>query len=146
MTSKTLSLVLVVATLLLSTTIPPSSASWFHRPRYYVHVVNELTHNEVLFVACTCTDAPQPTSFLNAGSEYEWSFKEHLFRMTLWTCYLSPDNSRHLLFHAYEKHQPNYNKHVYWVAKEDGVYSRFPDLGDQLQFPWQPSGVFEVAY
>ncbi|CAN0879345.1 S-protein homolog 8 [Linum grandiflorum] len=138
MTSKIFSLVLAVATLLLSTTISPSSASWFHRPRYYVHIINELSQHEMMFVSCNSTDAPQPFSYISVGSKYEWSFKEHWFGPTIWTCYLSPDNNRHVKFVAYQLRQPNYKDNVYWLVREDGVYSWFPDVPERLQFTWEP--------
>ncbi|CAN0879332.1 S-protein homolog 8 [Linum grandiflorum] len=139
MTSNIPSLAIVVATtlLLLATTIPPSSAEWF-RPHFHVHIINELSQNEVLTVQCNCTDRPQPTTYVQVGSEYELVFRLHVWRDTRWTCYVSPDGNRHVTFAAYSTgYVDDYDHRFYWPVKEDGVYQRFPGNPDLLAHQWE---------
>ncbi|CAN0879330.1 S-protein homolog 8 [Linum grandiflorum] len=133
------SLAVAVATIVLATTTPPSSAFGWHRPHYHVHIVNELSRNEVLLVQCNCTDTARPASRVKVGTEYEWTFKEHAFRDTRWTCYVSPDKNRRVRFLAYEEEDttPDYNRNVFWAVKEDGVYFRNPGGHDVLDYKWE---------
>ncbi|CAN1306646.1 hypothetical protein LINPERPRIM_LOCUS26865 [Linum perenne] len=132
-----ITVLVLVATLLLPA-IPQSSSLHFLRPRYHVHIANELTKNERLTVNCACTDAPQPTTYVDVGGEYEWAFRVHIFRLTQWTCYLTnSDNNRHAYFVAYEEETPNIGRNVYWAAKEDGVYFRIEGKADHLDWPWE---------
>ncbi|CAN0879336.1 S-protein homolog 9 [Linum grandiflorum] len=142
MTSKILSLAVVAATLLLATTtIPPSSADLLHRPQFHVHIINELSKNEVLSVQCNCTgDPPKPINYVKVevGAEYELVFRKHWLEETRWTCFVSPspDILRNATFVAYEDSTVHYEHNVYWAVKEDGVYFRFPGASDELDFPW----------
>ncbi|CAN0879325.1 S-protein homolog 74 [Linum grandiflorum] len=135
----TTTIVIAVATLLLATTAP--SSAWSIWPHYHVHIVNELSRNEVLLVQCNCTDTARPASRVKVGTEYEWTFKEHAFRDTRWTCYVSPDKNRRVRFlayeEAYEDTTPDYNRNVFWAVKEDGVYFRNPGGHDVLDYKWE---------
>ncbi|CAN1144160.1 hypothetical protein LINPERPRIM_LOCUS26874 [Linum perenne] len=117
-----------IVTLLVLTTIPTSSAKgWGFYPRtYHVHIANELSHNEDLFVQCHCTHAYRPVSYVKVGTEYEWRFKSHVLGVTRWHCHLAPDSIRHVSLVVYEDSMKTYRDNVYWVVKDDGVYSRDP--------------------
>ncbi|CAN0879342.1 hypothetical protein LINGRAHAP2_LOCUS12978 [Linum grandiflorum] len=137
MTSKFLSLVVAVATLLIATKIPPSLATWYHRETYHVHIINELSGNKVLWAQCNCIDRSQPVTYVNAGTEYELTFKEHVIRANRWSCYLIKDNNSHVWFVAFYEDIATSDNNVYWAVKEDGVYFRYPNVADELQFPWK---------
>ncbi|CAN1144149.1 S-protein homolog 1 [Linum perenne] len=124
--------------LLLLARIPQSSARWYPwGPPYHVHVVNELSDNKVLFVQCHCTHGYRPSGHVPAGTEYDWTFKPHFLKETLWQCYMNPDFHHHLNFVAYDRNTIDYNKNVYWIAKDDGVYWRIPDGSpDTLRYKW----------
>ncbi|CAN0879338.1 hypothetical protein LINGRAHAP2_LOCUS12974 [Linum grandiflorum] len=146
MTFKILSFAIVV---LLATTISLSSAfEWpWHRDTYYVHVINELTEKSVLWAQCKCTDNSQPPTDIYPGSEYELTFKEHLFRPTVWSCFIIKDNDSQVWFYVFDptirRHSLKYN--VYWAVKDDGVYSRHPGYPDEFAYEWQPRGSLESA-
>ncbi|CAN0879339.1 hypothetical protein LINGRAHAP2_LOCUS12975 [Linum grandiflorum] len=145
MTSKILSFAIVV---LLATTISPSSAfEWpWHRDTYYVHVINELTEKSV-WAQCRCTDSTQPATDIDPGSEYELTFKEHLFQENLWSCFIVKDNDSQVWLYVFDqiiRHQAvNYN--VYWAVKDDGVYYRQPGNPDKFAYEWKPRGSLESA-
>ncbi|CAN1144146.1 hypothetical protein LINPERHAP2_LOCUS13951 [Linum perenne] len=132
-----ITVLVLVATLLLPA-IPQSSSLHFLRPRYHVHIANELTKNERLTVNCACTDAPQPTTYVDVGGEYEWAFRVHIFRLTQWTCYLTNSvDSRNVNFVAYDDNTQSFDGNVFWVAKEDGIYFRNTDKNvDLFRFDW----------
>ncbi|CAN0879348.1 S-protein homolog 1 [Linum grandiflorum] len=129
-----------VATLLLATI--PSSSAWriWQRQTYRVHIINELKGNKVLVVRCHCTDAPETIRHVKAGKEYGFSFKENIFPDTRWTCYMSPDNRRHVKFVVYTDKTPSYERNVYWAVKEDGIYFRDGLRGfkDFFEHKWKP--------
>ncbi|CAN0879341.1 S-protein homolog 31 [Linum grandiflorum] len=137
MTSKILSLAAVVATFLLATAIPPSSANYFHRETYHLHIINELSGNKVLWAQCNCIDRAQPVTYVGHGTDYMLTFKEHIFRTTRWSCYLIKDNNSHVWFVAFHDYIQTSNNNVYWAVKEDGVYFRLPGVPDDLQFHWK---------
>ncbi|CAN0853852.1 S-protein homolog 1 [Linum grandiflorum] len=124
-------IVMVVATILLSL-ISPSSAD-LYAIKYEAHIVNELSANKVLYVHCHCTDHDLGDHYINVGSEFVWSFKSHVLRMTRWKCYLAPDNNRHVDFVAFSTNMSHIcfgeRNTFYWVAKDDGIYMR-----DTLEF------------
>ncbi|CAN0879337.1 S-protein homolog 8 [Linum grandiflorum] len=128
-------LVVVVAIFALATTIPPSSASVFTKT-YTVHIINELSGKETLSVQCNCTDTSRPVGFVKPGTEYQWSFKNHFNRKTLWVCDLSPGNNRRATINAYQDMIPDYDRNVYWAVKEDGIYFRYPGSADAKQYTW----------
>ncbi|CAN1144145.1 hypothetical protein LINPERHAP2_LOCUS13950 [Linum perenne] len=135
-----MTILVMVATLLLLA-IPQSSAfKLFHRPHYHVHVINNLSDltNSTMLVHCFCTDEPQPVAYVPVGGEYVWAFRRHIFRSTEWTCYVAPDMSRYAQFVAYDDDTYTFDKEVYWVAKEDGIYMRYPDQGnlDLFRYDW----------
>ncbi|CAN1174997.1 hypothetical protein LINPERPRIM_LOCUS10269 [Linum perenne] len=134
-------LILVTITTLLAT-IPTSSAWWYAMHHYHGHILNELNPNNVLYVRCSCSDDPGGNNYINVRSEYEWDFKPHLFRSTLWHCYLAPDYHRHAYFVAYidatEARFIDEHHNFYWVAKEHGVYRRDPSThDDHLNYYWE---------
>ncbi|CAN1144162.1 S-protein homolog 1 [Linum perenne] len=129
-----------IVTLLVLTTIPTSSAKWFWPwapPHYTVHITNELVNKETLYLVCRSTRGSRPEAYVNFGAEYAWMFKPHFLGKTLWQCYLAPDNQRHKFFTVYDDSTIRYFDNVYWVAKEDGVYSRDPETpADTLIYTW----------
>ncbi|CAN0879343.1 hypothetical protein LINGRAHAP2_LOCUS12979 [Linum grandiflorum] len=137
MSSKILSLAVMVATLLLAAKMPPSSAVWWHRDVYSVHIINELSGDKVLWAQCNCIDNSQPVTYVNPGNEYMLLFKEHLFRLNRWSCYLIKDNDSHVWFVAFYDNIQTTNKNVYWAVRDGGVYFRTPDRADELMFQWQ---------
>ncbi|CAN1306648.1 hypothetical protein LINPERPRIM_LOCUS26867 [Linum perenne] len=64
----------------------PASSSWFwpwSPPQYDVHIVNELSGNKQLYAHCRCTHDSQPKTYIDAGAQYELSFKPHFLKLTL---------------------------------------------------------------
>ncbi|CAN1144157.1 S-protein homolog 31 [Linum perenne] len=116
-----------VVILVILSTISPTSGSIFHVDTFRVHIFNELSDNKNLYVHCHCTDGYRPEARIPVGTDYNWSFKQHVFSITHWRCLVAPDNNRYLWFTAYDDAIGTFNNNVYWVAKEDGVYARNPN-------------------
>ncbi|CAN1175002.1 S-protein homolog 74 [Linum perenne] len=118
---------IVAVVMILLAIIPSSSASYFNK-HIHAHILNELSPNNVLYVRCKCSDHDLGDHYVNVGSEFEWQFKEHVFRKTVWSCYLAPDNNRHVDYRAYYDDFQGYyldkQNNVYWIAKDDGLYVR----------------------
>ncbi|CAN0879320.1 S-protein homolog 1 [Linum grandiflorum] len=132
------SLTITAAAVIILATIPPASSGWLSY--YHVHIINELDNAGSLLVHCHCTDHDIGEHYIVPGREFEWRFKEHIFRKTLWKCYLSPApyNSRHVDFVAFDDFTVTFGNHVYWVAKEIGVFYRDADtLKDAFMFGWE---------
>ncbi|CAN0879335.1 S-protein homolog 1 [Linum grandiflorum] len=139
LTQPITTVLMAAAVVLLLAAIPPASAfHWPWKPPYDVHILNELSGNKVLYVHCRCTDMERPESWVNPGTQYEWTFKPHILKPTRWQCYMKPDNSRNIDFIAYDKHINTYDYNVYWIVKDDGIYSRGTDGGsDALKYRWK---------
>ncbi|CAN0879353.1 S-protein homolog 1 [Linum grandiflorum] len=136
-----LATVATAAAIVLLSTIPPSSAALFPFIHYHGHIVNELSANKVLLVDCQCSDHDLGNNYVEVGGEFEWSFKPHFLRQTLWHCYLDPDGTSHAYFVSYIDHMKNVDSHhnFIWVAKDDGVYARNPESRqDFFSYPWKP--------
>ncbi|CAN1306640.1 S-protein homolog 1 [Linum perenne] len=104
--------------------------------QYHGHIVNELSPNKTLLVDCQCSDSDLGDHYINVGSEYQWSFKPHVFRSTTWHCYLAPDDNSHSYFAAFTDNIENVDAHhnFYWVAKDDGVYMRNNESHQDIYF------------
>ncbi|CAN1175003.1 S-protein homolog 74 [Linum perenne] len=138
---ESLILILAVVVTILLSLVPPSSAG-FPLVTYHAHIVNELKPNNVLYVRCHCSDHDLGDQYINVNSEFEWNFRSHWFRSTIWQCYLAPDNNRHAYFKVFSGSMSSlimdkkYN--FYWVAKDDGVYMRDTEHNtDNYAHPWQ---------
>ncbi|CAN0879351.1 S-protein homolog 21 [Linum grandiflorum] len=104
-----------------------------------IHVRNELNPGRVLYVHCHCTDHDLGDNYINVGVQYDFRFKVHFIRKNLWQCYLAPDYDRHLYFHVFDEDTPSDVDDSTWVAKEDGIYYRYPDYSppiDQYRYGW----------
>ncbi|CAN1144147.1 hypothetical protein LINPERPRIM_LOCUS26866 [Linum perenne] len=125
----------MLVTMMLATT---ARSQKVHRRRqyYHVHIMNEL-RTETMRVHCHCTDHDQGEHDIKIGSEYDLLFKRHVFRTNLWKCHVAVDRSRKLDFHAYDDYTKDYNSEVYWVVKEDGIYSRDNEGQDTFKFAWK---------
>ncbi|CAN0879340.1 hypothetical protein LINGRAHAP2_LOCUS12976 [Linum grandiflorum] len=146
MTSKILSFAIVV---LLATTISLSSAfKWpWHRDTYNVHVINELTGYIILWAQCKCTDNSQPATDIYPGSAYKLTFKEHLTRANVWSCFIIKDDDSQVWLKVFNEtlRPKSFKYNLYWAVKDDGVYFRHPGQSDQFAYEWQPRGSLESA-
>ncbi|CAN1144138.1 S-protein homolog 1 [Linum perenne] len=129
-------LVVSLAATILLAEIPSSSGLVFPWIQYHGHIVNELSPNKTLLVDCQCSDSDLGDHYINIGSEYQWSFKPHVFWSTTWHCYLAPDDNSHSYFAAFTDNIENVDAHhnFYWVAKDDGVYMRNNESHQDIYF------------
>ncbi|CAN1803708.1 S-protein homolog 74 [Linum perenne] len=123
------SLLVMVATsmLLQAMVIFSSRADELRNPPITVHIKNELSSGQVLYVHCHCTDHDLGDHYINTGVEFNWRFKPHFIRKNLWQCYLAPDKNHQAYFHVYDFKTPPYDFDLIFAAKEDGVYYRNQD-------------------
>ncbi|CAN0879358.1 Self-incompatibility protein S1 [Linum grandiflorum] len=103
-------------------------------PHFHVHIVNQMTNNELLLVHCKCSDHDLGYQYAPVGTEFEWRFRKHFLRRTHWKCYLAADKTRFLYLDAYDNEFLSINSadnEIYWDVREDGVYLR--DVGARLE-------------
>ncbi|CAL1392783.1 unnamed protein product [Linum trigynum] len=127
----------IIANLLLSATTATAFSLW---PYHHVHVTNELTGGKVLLAHCKSATSDLGVQEIAPTKEFTWRFRPGFaFVSTLYWCYVAPDGSHHLRFDAWTDHVAGmyeYDRNMYWVAKDDGLYVRVPTRGDLCWLKW----------
>ncbi|KAE8660776.1 26S protease regulatory complex subunit 4 family protein [Hibiscus syriacus] len=116
--------------------LPPEFTRW------YVHVVNGLSNGRTLFVHCNSKDDDLGGRNLDPETDFNWSFRQHVLRRTLFWCYVSKDGA-HASFKVFWQDVLLFHKCAWkdciWIAKDDGVYIK--DLArntDEFRRRWKP--------
>ncbi|KAL9431247.1 hypothetical protein AB3S75_026432 [Citrus x aurantiifolia] len=139
MSSLRLNLVAVIVVLALA--IRPS-VSPIPTKTWHVHVVNNLSNNQTLFLHCKSKDDDLGEHKLTTGTESNWKFKENFFQTTLFWCYLrKPDNfcNNFKVFWNEDFFQFRCRyKDCIWTAKDEGIYLKnIPEGRDELWQKWK---------
>ncbi|GMI73974.1 S-protein homologue 1 [Hibiscus trionum] len=122
--------------------LPPEFTRW------HVYVINGLSEGRTLFVHCKSTDDDLGGRNLDPGTNFNWSFRQHVFHRTLFWCYVSKandndDDGAHASFDVFWQdvilfHKCSW-KDCIWIAKDDGIYIK--DLArntDEFRREWEP--------
>ncbi|KAG8485322.1 hypothetical protein CXB51_021454 [Gossypium anomalum] len=117
--------------------------------RWHVYVVNGLSDGRMLFVHCKSKDNDLGGRNLDVGTNFTWSFQQHIFRRTLFWCYASKDDNdydgggAHASFKVFWQdvllfHKCSW-KDCIWIAKDDGIYIKnVPRNADEFRWQWKP--------
>ncbi|MBA0730435.1 hypothetical protein Goshw_019836 [Gossypium schwendimanii] len=123
--------------------LPPEFTRW------HVYVVNGLSDGRMLFVHCKSRDNDLGSRNLDVGTNFTWSFQQHIFRRTLFWCYVSKDDNdydgggAHASFKVFWQdvllfHKCSW-KDCIWIAKDDGIYIKnVPRNADEFRWQWKP--------
>ncbi|MBA0736307.1 hypothetical protein Gogos_009870 [Gossypium gossypioides] len=123
--------------------LPPEFTRW------HVYVVNGLSDGRMLFVHCKSKDNDLGSRNLDVGTNFTWSFQQHIFQRTLFWCYVSEDDNdydgggAHASFKVFWQdvllfHKCSW-KDCIWIAKDDGIYIKnVPRNADEFRWQWKP--------
>ena len=132
---------LVVVTVVLALAIRPS-VSPIPTTTWHVHVVNNLSNNQTLFLHCKSKEDDLGEHNLTAGTEFTWKFKQNFFQTTLFWCYLRKPDKFCSIFNVFWKEdffqfRCSY-KNCIWIAKVEGIYLKnIPEGHDELWQKWK---------
>ncbi|KDO65854.1 hypothetical protein CISIN_1g046903mg, partial [Citrus sinensis] len=94
---------------------------------WHVHVVNNLSNNQTLFLHCKSKDDDLGEHKLTTGTESNWKFKENFFQTTL-SVFWNED---------FFQFRCRY-KDCIWTAKDEGIYLKnIPEGRDELWQKWK---------
>lgn len=121
----------------------PTNATEFHK--WQIHVLNELSNDQMLFVHCKSRDDNLGQHNVSVGNEFNWSFRVNFWNTTLFWCFLRKPNAQSVSFEAFWIEKTSiwlfyrcYDSNCIWTAKDDGVYLRDnPARRDVLVHKWK---------
>ncbi|XP_022143780.1 S-protein homolog 1-like [Momordica charantia] len=112
--------------------------------KWQIHVRNELSNTQMLFVHCKSKNDDLGEHNLSVGTEFNWRFRVNIWDTTLYWCYLQKPNGQSVSFDAFWVEKDSiwlYYKclesNCTWKAKDDGIYLRNnPDGRDVFVHKW----------
>ena len=99
-----------------------------------MHIVNELSHNKVLYLHCVSYNDNLGHHNLKYKAEFKFSFMENFLGATIFKCYMSRDRKIDATFTVFwpgflrrenqdiDLEKDTVGSNVIWVARDDGIY------------------------
>ncbi|KAJ8765418.1 hypothetical protein K2173_013176 [Erythroxylum novogranatense] len=108
-------------------------------PKYHVHIINRLSSN-ILFVHCRSADDDLGDQNLFGGGDYSFSFRENIFKTTLFTCDFQTGDNHGGSYRVFwdDLTDDCGNDNCIWSARDDGLYftSRVKN-GEYRFYSWE---------